>query len=167
MFSIVCCLASTLLITSCEDASLQNQEVNDIPLTTRAKPDTKVDVCHYDQELDEFQHINISNKALQKHINNHGDYEVDLAEADADGDGIADCADCFPEDAELGEKNTWYEDADGDGFGDPESSVETCRTLDETNAFFAEKEDPEDQKVFVDNDGDCDDSDPDVFEGCE
>ncbi len=42
---------------------------------------------------------------------------------------------------------TWYADADGDGFGDHESTAETCG---------------EQPTGFVDDDSDCDDSDPDV-----
>jgi len=161
------CVAISAFTMSCENTSANELEEQDALLTSRAKPDSKSDVCHYDKELDEYQHINISNNAVEKHKENHGDFVVDLAEADADGDGIADCADCFPEDATLGEKNTWYEDADSDGYGDPDSSIETCMTLDEANEFFAAKEDEEDQKVFVDNNTDCDDTDPEVYEGCE
>ena len=164
-----CVLVSAFVIT-CEDSSLQQQEESDVLLTSRAKPDTKVDVCHYDKELGEYQHINISKNAVEKHLENHsdengGDSVIDLVENDGDGDGIADCADCLPDDAIGGEKNTWYVDADGDGYGDPDSSIETCKTLDEANEFFAAK-DEEDQKVFVDNNTDCDDTDPAVFEDC-
>jgi hypothetical protein len=34
----------------------------------------KVDICHHDQETDTYHHINISKNAVQKHIDNHGDF---------------------------------------------------------------------------------------------
>ena len=161
--SIVCI---TLLFLSCEKSSIEKEEL-------RVNPASKVDVCQYDKELDEFKHINISENALQKHLDNHNegesmqDYVIDLAEDDSDGDGIADCADCDSEDASMGAKNIWYLDDDGDGYGDTDTYIETCMTLEEANAHFAENEDPNNQNVFVDDNTDCDDNDDTVYLGAD
>ncbi len=44
---------------------------------------------------------------------------------------------------------TWYQDADGDGYGDPDATVVAC----------------EQPSGTVDDNSDCDDSDPDVHPG--
>lgn len=64
----------------------------------------------------------------------------------SDGDGIADCADCYPEDGTMGEKTTWYMDADGDGFGDPLISIESCLFRD---GYVADNTDPDDTDSLI------------------
>lgn len=64
----------------------------------------------------------------------------------SDGDGIADCADSYPEDGTMGEKTTWYMDADGDGFGDPLISIESCLFRD---GYVADNTDPDDTDSLI------------------
>ena len=83
---------------------------------------------------------------------NVGEPEYGVAMLDADLDGFYEYSDCDDADPEVGDPEYWYADVDGDGYGDPDSS-------------FAECDQPE---GYVDNDGDCDDSDatinPDIEE---
>ena len=58
----------------------------------------KTDICHWDEDEGIFFVINISVKAADKHIANHGDV--------------------YPA--------TWWVDADGDGYGDPDSVTDPC-----------------------------------------
>lgn len=172
---------SLVLVTviACEKSSVEIEELQTIKEELSAKGD-KVIVCHYDKELDEFKHINISTSALEKHLANHDegeamkDYIPDFTTVEGDGfagdldnDGIADCADCDNTDAseEASMKNIWYLDADDDGYGDPDMYIETCMTLADANIHFAAMEDEQDQKVFVDDNTDCDDGDAAVYPG--
>ncbi len=67
--------------------------------------------------------------------------------ADEYCDGVDnDCDGTIDEDDAI-DVSTWYADADADGYGDPLVSVEAC--------------DP--GSGWVDNDGDCDDTDPSVY----
>ena len=65
--------------------------------------------------------------------------------------------DCDGEVDELGavDGETWYADTDGDGYGSPDEAVDSCSGL----------------AGYVDNDGDCDDTDdttyPGAIEGCD
>ncbi len=111
---------------------LNSDDDDDTPVVLAAKGATKekVTICHYDVDLDEYFQITISENGLNGH-NGFGDeprHEEDIFDSlvDTDGDGIGDCADCYPDDATQGEKTTWYQDADGDGLGNPEVSIESC-----------------------------------------
>ena len=66
---------------------------------------------------------------------------------DPDNDGTIWLNDCDEDNAEVG-ITVWYEDSDGDGYGNPDSIKETCDTPDEN---------------WVDNQADCDDSNPSVY----
>jgi hypothetical protein len=105
----------------------------------------KVDICHVDDEGNIFL-INVSERAVPKHIAKHGD--VLLADSlfyeDADNDGAGDAGssttacnqppgfvdnmdDLCPADPTLTTQlPTFYGDADGDGFGDPATTTEAC-----------------------------------------
>ena len=72
----------------------------------------------------------------------------DAEDTDEDCDGLADDADDSVDSAGLG---TWYADSDGDGYGDAEAVVEGC----------------DEPSGVVDDDSDCDDTDPDAFPGAE
>jgi len=155
------------LFLACDKSSVEKEGL-------RYSPASKVDVCHYDKGLGEFKHINISENALQKHIDNHHnedesihDYEVDLTVDDSDFDGIPDCADCSPNNDIEGAKNIWYLDADEDSYGNPDDYIETCMTLEEINAHFAENDDPNDQNLYVDDSTDCDDNDDTIYPGAD
>jgi len=65
---------------------------------------------------------------------------------DNDGDGILAGEDCDDDDPSVGAPETRYADADGDGYGDPSAGEEVCPEVED----------------LVDNDYDCDDSDPAV-----
>lgn len=45
-----------------------------VPAITVAKPAAKVDICHYDAEIDAFRLISVNGNALGAHLD-HGDYE--------------------------------------------------------------------------------------------
>lgn len=68
---------------------------------------------------------------------------------DVDGDGIVAAADCDDGEAALGFELTFWIDADGDGFG--ATTVTACR--------------PDGLSGVVDEGGDCDDANRDVFPG--
>jgi len=123
-----------ILIASCEKAGIESDELNalqdEVLLEKGAKAD-KVDICHWDNYLGEYYHLNISKNGWDNgHINHdYGedmtDYLAPLIDNDSDGDGIADCADCNTDGAEGSKKTTYYYDFDGDEYG-TDDYIETC-----------------------------------------
>ncbi len=71
---------------------------------------------------------------------------------DADGDGVDVLADCDDADDAARRADVYYADNDADGAGDPDSASESTCTP---------------PPGWVSNDDDCDDNDPDAFEGNE
>lgn len=124
---------------ACEQASIEVEELQavqdeEIVLAkgaTSAKGD-KVTICHYDTDLGESYQISISVNGLNGHDGHERDMLPEYIDGayipldDIDGDGIVDCADCYPDDDTMGEKMTWYQDAYGDGFGNPDIYIKTC-----------------------------------------
>ncbi len=76
------------------------------------------------------------------------DTAEDCAEVVEECNGIDDDCDGFTDE---GLASTYYRDGDGDGFGDPEGATSLCEPV----------------EGFVDNGGDCDDTDAEVFPGAE
>lgn len=137
------------------------------PPSLASAGNTKVELCHNDEAGNTFA-IHVSERAVAKHIANHGDFLLSdsVFYADADGDGAGDpdapihacnqpagfvdnMDDECPLDGLTTEKQTYYWDADGDGFGDPATSTEACALPD----------------GYVGNMDDCNDDDPLAWSG--
>jgi len=58
----------------------------------------KVDICHWDEDTQSYEVLNISVNAVNAHFKNHDDADV----------------------------GTWYVDGDGDGYGDAEEATDEC-----------------------------------------
>lgn len=170
-----------LVIMACEKSAIGVDETltvkEDVLLSKGAKAD-KVDICHYDADLDEYYHLNISQNGwdsghyMQHESDNLVEITGEITGDDADGDGIPDCADCNNNGVEDSEKNTWYRDSDEDGFGDPEVFIKTCVVRE---GYVADNTDCDDMDPainpetiwYIDADGDGF-GNPDVFvEACE
>lgn len=143
-------------VIACEKSAIgvdEIQTVKDDVLLSKGEKAPKVTICHYDADLNESYQITISVNGLNGHDGHEMDNIPELVDGeyiplvDGDGDGIADCADCYPEDGTKGEKMTWYMDADGDGFGDPDVYIKTCLVRD----------------GYVADNTDCDDDDANLF----
>ncbi len=70
---------------------------------------------------------------------------------DPDQDGVSISDDCDDDDAEVGKERAWYVDQDEDGYGDPNDVTYQCTA----------------PTGHVDNDLDCDDTDPLIRPGAE
>ena len=100
------------------------------------------DTCDEDVDGDGFTEIDGDCDDLDATIN---------TSADEYCDGIDNNCDGSIDEAGALDADVWYEDADGDGYGDPDLPHKECSGRD----------------GIVDNDLDCDDSDPDVFPGAD
>lgn len=146
-----------ILVTmiACEESSLEAEElqsVQDELILEKGAKTPKVTICHYDADLDESYQISISVNGLNGHDGHEMDNIPQLIEGeyipldDIDGDGILDCADCYPDDGTMGEKMTWYQDNDGDGFGNPDVYIKTCEVRD---GYVADNTDCDDTTAAI------------------
>ena len=114
-------LPALALLTACApEAALDSTATND----GEAIGAQKVDVCH-NTGNGSFHVINISQNAVQAHLNNHGDHLAGVFYLDADGDGQGDPGvtfDCMEagtvdngDDCDDDDANLNQNDADGDG----------------------------------------------------
>lgn len=145
-------------IIACEEASIEVEELEtlqkeDVLLEKGDEKAPKVTICHYDNDLEEYYSITISANGLSGHDGHEIDELPETDEfgeyiplADFDGDGILDCADCYPDDATMGKKMTWYQDADGDGYGNPDVYIKTCDLRD---GYVADNTDCDDTTAAI------------------
>ena len=109
-----------------------------------------------DSDADTYGDASVSQKACTKpsgYVSDSADCDDSSDQALPGGNEICDGLDNDCEgttDENAADMQFWYADSDGDGYGDIDDVVEAC--------------DPPDG--YVDNDGDCDDSDGDNFEDC-
>jgi len=133
-----------VMIIACEEPAIvmeEAQKAQEEELLARNNPKGKVIICHYDNILMEYYQLSINENALDSHLDNHkytdgsdsGPLIVSIngeeAADDRDKDGIADCADCDPDDPRVGEKRyKYYKDEDGDGYGNKDIFKWKCET---------------------------------------
>ena len=77
-------LITIFSFTSCD----QNDEISNLSIQSKYDSEKKVNICHYDEDMDMWKTINISTNAVDAHLA-HGDYEGEC------NDGSNDCEPIF------------------------------------------------------------------------
>lgn len=98
LLSILAALFIPALMVHAVDTTTWGQVKSELSIEGAAKKAGKASICHYAADEGQFQLINVSGNAVEKHFSNHGD--------------------SFP--------GTFYADADGDGFGGTDAATVVC-----------------------------------------
>jgi len=112
-------LITIFTFTSCD----QNEEIYDLSTQSKSDSGKKVNICHYDADMDTWKTINVSTNAVDAHLA-HGDYEGECSDGNS----------CEPDFYQGFETN--YEG--WEGYGNPITLNEGYAILPENLSYYTE-----------------------------